>query len=71
MSEDDEIFSKEKAEQNTEALRVLFEKYSDDELKEIFKQQERIDNTDECLYEILECLGNEEHNSDNDDKEDK
>ena len=71
MSEDDEIFSKEKAEQKTEALRVLFEKYSDDELKEIFKQQERIDNTDECLYEILECLGNEEHNSDNDDKDDK
>lgn len=58
MSDDDEIFSKDKTTQKNEALRILLEKYSDNELKEIFEQQEKIDNTDEYICEILEYSGN-------------
>lgn len=68
MSDDDEIFSKDKTNQKNEALRILLEKYSDDELKEIFEQQEKIDNTDEYICEILEYSENGlSHNEDDEE----
>lgn len=59
MSDDDEIFNKDKPAQKEEALRILLEKYSTDELRELFEQQEKIDNTNECICEILEYSGTE------------